>query len=558
VQRETGAELFVFLTEDEFMEKKSTYDELEQRFRELERKLAEYDTYAFIRNVKLRTALIQMDTLWKRIWTSRSFYRVLDDAKETLQESRDQYQAIVTSVIDKKFSYDELEERVHELGSELADRELDPSERFLLLRMARRGLKKVLRRKWAIRNFYEVLTAARESMLESAEKYRAILASLEDGYYEVDLAGNLTFFNPAMSKYLGYSKDELMGMNNRQFMTEESAKEAYRVFNEVYQAGKSAQARDWRVVAKDGTKMDCEISVSLAHDTKGRPIGFRGIARDITERKRAEAQARLHQEQLFQASKMVALGTLVSSVAHEINNPNNFIMLNTPILLEAWENARPILEEYYGKNGDFLIGGMDYSQMRENIPTLFSGILAGSVRIKQIVDDLKQFVRQDNPDLTQSVDVNAVLKSALSLVSNLITKSTNHFRIDYGEGVPLITGNFQRLEQVIINLIQNACQALPDPHRSISVLTCYRQDSRTILISIQDEGMGIPPESLPHVTAPFFTTKQDKGGLGLGLSISSRIVEEHGGKMTFTSEPGRGTTVEIILPVQRQRTETAL
>jgi polar amino acid transport system substrate-binding protein len=245
-------------------------------------------------------------------------------------------------------------------------------------------------------------------------------------------------------------------------------------------------------------------------------------------------------------------------VAHEINNPNNFIMLNTPILLEAWENARPILEEYYEKNGDFLLGGMNYNQMRENIPMLFSGILDGSTRIKQIVDDLKQFVRQDSPDLTQSVDINAVLKSALSLVSNLINKSTNHFSIDYGEGLPLITGNFQRLEQVIINLIQNACQALPDPHRGISVSTCYRQDTRTILIAIHDEGIGIPPESLPHVTAPFFTTKQDKGGIGLGLSISSRIVEEHGGKMTFTSEPGRGTTVEVILPVQRPRTETAL
>jgi len=552
------AGLFAFLIEGEFMDRKLTYDELEQRFRELERKVAEYDTYAFIRNVKLRKALIRMDTLWKRIKTSRSFYRVLNEARETLQESREQYQAIVTSMIDKRLSYEELEDRVRELENELADQELDPSERFLLLRMARRGLGKVLRRKWAIRNFYEVLTSAREAMLESAEKYRAVLANLEDGYYEVDLAGNLTFFNPAMSKYLGYAKDELMGMNNRQFMTVESAKEAYRVFSEVYRTGRPAQARDWEAVAKDGATMPCEISVSLVRDSKGRPIGFRGIARDITERKRAEAQARMHQEQLFQASKMVALGTLVSSVAHEINNPNNFIMLNTPILLEAWENARPILEEYYGKNGDFLVGGMNYSQMRDNIPLLFSGILDGSARIKQIVDDLKQFVRQDSPDLTQSIDINAVLKSALSLVSNLITKSTNHFRIDYGEGLPLISGNFQRLEQVIINLVQNACQALRDPHRGISVLTCYRQDSRTILISIQDEGIGIPPESLPHITAPFFTTKQDKGGIGLGLSISSRIVEEHGGKMTFTSEPGRGTTVEVILPVHRPKTETAL
>jgi len=540
------------------MDKKPTYEELEQRFRGLEDKVAEYDTYAFIRNAKLRTALIRMDTLWKRIKASRSFYRVLDEARETLQESREQYQAIVTRVIDKKLSYEELEERVHELEIELADRELDPSKRFLLVRMARRGLKRLLRRKWAISSFYEVLTSAREAMLASAEKYKAILANLEDGYYEVDIAGNLTFFNPAMSRYLGYTKDELMGMNNRQFMTEESAKEAYRVFNEVYRTGKPAQARDWEALAKDGTRMHFETSVSLVRDSKGHPVGFRGIARNITERKRAEAQARLHQEQLFQASKMVALGTLVSSVAHEINNPNNFIMLNTPILLEAWENARPILEEYYEKNGDFLLGGMTYSQMRENIPILLSGVLDGSTRIKQIVDDLKHFVRQDSPDLTQSVDLNAVLKSALSLVSNLITKSTNHFSIDYGENIPSITGNFQRLEQVVINLIQNACQTLPDPHRRISVSTSYREETGNVLVTIQDEGIGIPPESLPHVTDPFFTTKQGFGGIGLGLSISSRIVEEHGGKMTFTSEPGKGTTVEVLLPVNRREAERRL
>jgi signal transduction histidine kinase len=119
-------------------------------------------------------------------------------------------------------------------------------------------------------------------------------------------------------------------------------------------------------------------------------------------------------------------------MAHEINNPNNFIMLNTPLLQEAWENSKPILEEYYEKNGDFIIGGMRYTEMRENIPVLFSGIVDGSKRIKQIVEDLRNFARREASDMTQSVDVNAVLKSAVGLLSNLIMKSTNHFSIDYG------------------------------------------------------------------------------------------------------------------------------
>jgi polar amino acid transport system substrate-binding protein len=254
---------------------------------------------------------------------------------------------------------------------------------------------------------------------------------------------------------------------------------------------------------------------------------------------------------MTQASKMVALGTLVSGMAHEINNPNNFIMLNAPLLLEAWESGRPILEEYYEKHGDFLLGGMKYSEMRENVPILFSGILDGSKRIKQIVEDLRDFARRDTSDMTQWVDVNAVLKSAVTLLSNAIMKSTNHFSTVYGKNLPLLKGNFQRFEQVIINLIQNACQALPDPQRGISVYTSYDEEKNRIMVKIQDEGMGIPPEALPHIMEPFFTTKRDSGGLGLGLSISSRIVKEHGGALTFISEPRKGTTAEIVLPVNQ-------
>jgi polar amino acid transport system substrate-binding protein len=251
----------------------------------------------------------------------------------------------------------------------------------------------------------------------------------------------------------------------------------------------------------------------------------------------------------MQAGKMVALGTLVSSVAHEINNPNNFIVLNTPLLMEAWKSAMPILEEYYEKNGDFIIGGMKYTEMRENIPTLFSGILDGSKRIKQMVDDLRGFIKRDTSEMTQSVDVNAVLKSATSLLSNMIMKSTNRFSIEYAKNLPLLKGNFHRLEQVLINLIQNACHALTDVRRGIFVSTSYDKERHSIVIKVQDEGTGISSENLPHITEPFFTTKSDSGGLGLGLSISSRIIKEHGGTLTFTSEPGKGTIAEIILPV---------
>jgi polar amino acid transport system substrate-binding protein len=394
---------------------------------------------------------------------------------------------------------------------------------------------------------------AEEALSTSEEKYRTILHSIQEAYYEVDLAGNLTFFNDSLCRHLGYSKDELMGMNNRQFTSKETVERVYKTFNSVFKTGKAATAFDWEMIAKDGTKEFVELSVSLMRDSEGRPVGFRGVVRDISERKKAEEQAKLHQQQLMQASKMVALGTLVSGVAHEVNNPNNFIMLNSPILKEAWDNAIPILEKYYEKNGDFILGGMKYTEMRENIPTLFSGISDGAKRIKQIVNDLKNYVRDDTADLTQSVDINEVLKSAVSLLANMIKKSTNRFSIEYGKNIPLLKGNFQRLEQVMINLIQNACQALPDSKKGIFVSVQFIKEKSTIVIKVRDEGTGIPPEEILNITDPFFTTKHDSGGVGLGLSISSKIIEEHGGSMHFKSEIGAGTTVEIMLPVEPQK-----
>jgi len=384
---------------------------------------------------------------------------------------------------------------------------------------------------------------------ESEKKYRTILANIEDGYFEVDLAGNLTFFNPILCRYLGYSKDELLGKNNREFMSKEQAKTAYETFNKVFRTGKTQWAQDWEFIRKDGTRGFFEATVTLIRDDKGNPLGFRCFGRDTSERKKAEQELRQHQEQLYQAGKMVALGTLVSGVAHDINNPNNFIMLNIPLLKEAWEGAMPILEEYYEENGDFIVGGMNFSEMRERIPKLFAGLMDGSQRIQQIVDDLKNFVRKGSRNMTESVDINQVIRSAVSLVSPMIKKSTHRFSITYGENLPLLTGNFHRLEQVIINLIQNACQALPDRRRGVEISTFYDRQDHRITIKIKDQGIGIPRESLPHITSTFFSTKFESGGLGLGLSISTQIIEEHGGRINFSSELDKGTTVVVLLPV---------
>ncbi len=393
-----------------------------------------------------------------------------------------------------------------------------------------------------------------KALQESEKRYREILLNIEDGYLELDLSGNLIFFNPTVCKYSGYSADELTGMNNRTLMDERQSKIAYETFNEVFRTGRSCLIQDWEFVRKDGQRRYFEGSINLMRNARGQPIGFRCFGRDTTERKLAEEKDRLHQEQLYQAGKMIALGTLVSGVAHEINNPNNFIMLNTPLLEEAWKGIRPILDEYYEENGDFIIGGLSYSEMRSRIPTLFSGIVDGTRRIEQIIEDLKNYVRKGTADLTEPVDINQVVKSALSLVSHMVRRSTRRFSVRYGKNLPLINGNAQRLEQVIINLVQNACQALANSQAGIAVSTTFESRSRQVVLTVEDQGEGIPAENLPHVTDTFYTTRYDTGGVGLGLSISAKIVEEHGGHMRFTSEPGRGTTVVVSVPVAGAKT----
>jgi diguanylate cyclase (GGDEF)-like protein/PAS domain S-box-containing protein len=131
-------------------------------------------------------------------------------------------------------------------------------------------------------------TQAEEALWKNEQRYRNILESIEEGYYEVDIAGNLTFFNDSLCNLLGYSRDELMGLNSRLYTDEENAAKLYKAFNKVYQTGIPAKSFDWQVIRKDGTTGFGEVSVSLIRDGRGNIIGFRGIARDITDRKKLE------------------------------------------------------------------------------------------------------------------------------------------------------------------------------------------------------------------------------------------------------------------------------
>jgi polar amino acid transport system substrate-binding protein len=276
------------------------------------------------------------------------------------------------------------------------------------------------------------------------------------------------------------------------------------------------------------------------------------LAREVAERKLALEELRRHQDKLIQADKMASLGILVAGVAHEINNPNGLMLLNLPILRDVYADALADLEERYRREGDFPLGGVSYARMREEIPQMLEEMVHASQRIKRIVEDLKDFARPDAVAAMESFDLNRVVQAAVRLVDPSLRKATNRFSAVYGDGLPRVCGNPLRIEQVVINLLINACQSLPANERAIALATIHDPAAGRVTLTVTDEGVGIPPEHLPHLTDPFFTTKRESGGTGLGLSISAGIVQEHGGEISFDSPPGGGTTVTLALPAMNE------
>ena len=392
--------------------------------------------------------------------------------------------------------------------------------------------------------------AAELSLRESEDKFRNLTASALDGIILMDREGNITYWNEAASTILGYSSGEALGNPIHPLIDprREGGDLIVQALEQEEDDSSVSFARTVELIVRNKEGRDVYVELSLSSTSiKGKWHAI-WIVRDITGRKRAEEKSRKQQQQLLHADKMISLGLLVSGVAHEINNPNSIALLNLPILTRSWESVKPILDEYYEENGDFAIGGIEYSTMRQELKRICTELEESAVRIKQIVVDLKDYARQETSGQMSPVNITEVVKSGVRLTANSIHKATNHFNSRYAPNLPKVMGNRQRLTQVIINLIQNSCEAMDDTELSLVISTRYNTEKDGVEISIRDEGTGIAPEFVNKVTDPFFTTKRTMGGTGLGLSVSAGIVKEHNGIMTFDSELNRGTEVVIIFP----------
>ena len=273
------------------------------------------------------------------------------------------------------------------------------------------------------------------------------------------------------------------------------------------------------------------------------------LERKSADLEQAYAAVTEKQKQLIQAEKQASLGQLVAGVAHEINNPIQFIHGNLMILDEALTDVVRLLDAESATRGELKIARLDYPFFRKQVPLLLRDMADGAARISTIVRDLKTFARRDEGRLDATVDLNEVARTAMRLLHNRLKRFCVEDQL--APDLPKVRGNLTQLQQVVVNTLQNATEAFGSdgPGGRISMRTSVEVGGHRVRLSIADEGAGMAPEVLDRIFDPFFTTKQRTGGTGLGLAITYGIIEQHQGKILVDSRVGQGTTFHFLLPV---------
>ncbi|WP_246525355.1 PAS domain-containing sensor histidine kinase [Geomobilimonas luticola] len=389
-------------------------------------------------------------------------------------------------------------------------------------------------------------TRAEEALQKSEERFRQLFQQTEDAIILFKPGScRIIDINPVAEKLYGFTKQELFVQGPSCFVKEPDLERFCEIMTAVTREDR-LQIDRINHLRKDGS----EIVVSI----RGKVVTIQNVdlvycsIRNISARIRLEDETRLIQAKLIHTNKMASLGVLVAGIAHEINNPNNFILINSEILGRACKDIYPILRKECETNGDFMVGGIPCSQMIEHFPEVVSGIRDGSIRIRDIINNLKDFARNGTSTLSDRTDLNRAVSVSVSILNHQIRKHTRNFRLDLAESLPPVTGNAQQLEQVIMNLIVNSLQSLPSEEQGVTVTTFFDTEHNWVVLKVADEGQGIPDDIADRVLDPFFTTRLDSGGSGLGLAICYSIVRDHKGQLDFESLPGKGTTFTVRLP----------
>jgi signal transduction histidine kinase/ActR/RegA family two-component response regulator len=259
------------------------------------------------------------------------------------------------------------------------------------------------------------------------------------------------------------------------------------------------------------------------------------------------------QQQLQQAQKMETLGTLVAGVAHEINNPLNLIMYNIPLLKKIWVDFLPILIARKKVEPEQKFGGFAYAFLEDNLDQLLADMELAAQRMAKTVSDLKNFSKQSNVAEKSPLQVNNAVNNAMRLAKTTLRNSSIQVNLKLEDALPLIEGNLQSIEQIVLNILINAVQAIDHKLGEIEITTGFQVKDGRVFINIKDNGRGISTAIAHKIFLPFVTDKQNEGGTGLGLSVTDTLVKAHQGEIIFDTGSGRGTSFTVYFPTLLER-----
>jgi PAS domain S-box-containing protein len=374
---------------------------------------------------------------------------------------------------------------------------------------------------------------ADKALMESEAKYRSIVEGLEEGYFEIDLDGNLTFFNDPLCKILDYERSDLEGKNIRKFTSAATIRKMDETYDQVKKSGDPIRVTDYDAIDKDGREIALELTASLLRDTGGAPMGFRGVLRDVSNRKEAEAEKKKLEVQVQQAQKMESIGTLAGGIAHDFNNILMGIQGNASLMAIKTDAGHPSYEKI------------------KNIETYVEN---GTELTRQLLG----FARRGKYHAI-TTDINDVIEKSAGMFGR--TKKEIRIQMDLVPEIWTVEVDRGQIEQALLNLYVNAWQAMPDGG-SLSLKTenivlgadfinsqSYQVEAGNyIKISVTDTGSGIDQQTQARIFEPFFTTKEMGRGTGLGLASVYGIIKNHGGYINVSSDTGQGTTFSIYLP----------
>ncbi len=361
-----------------------------------------------------------------------------------------------------------------------------------------------------------------EKLQKSEEKYRTILENIEDGYFEINKDGRITFFNSALCNILGYLSDEIKGIDQTAIFDKKTSAGAYDTIKDVYATGQPASLFDLLITRKDGTAVSAEASISLIRNRANIPVGFRGVLRDVTERKKAEA---LEQQKSAAEFANKAKSEFLANMSHEIRTPLNAIIGLTELLVDTELSARQT------EDLNVVLSAAHSLLTVINDILDFSKIEAGKLELEKASFNIRSLVEDSVKIMaTKAHEKGLALESWIDL------------------SVPImIIGDPFRLRQILLNLIGNAIKFTDNGEVTIRV-TCQEKDQRSLklLFSVADSGIGIAEENLSGVFGAFEqadgSTTKKYGGTGLGLSISKQLVEMMDGTISVKSNLHQGST----------------